>query len=141
MLKYGISHSSLNMKLRLSWVEATLRVQSLKSPEQMDSAYPGSSVGRRTALERVAYLLLFLYDRADELKLTKDGKIQLPITQQHLADALGLSLVHTNKTLKRLLVTKSIRWQARTFEMLDRAALADLAGGDTLPTRKRRPFI
>jgi CRP-like cAMP-binding protein len=99
------------------------------------------SVGRRTALERVAYLLLFLYDRADELTLTKDGKIQLPITQQHLADALGLSLVHTNKTLKRLLVTKSIRWQARTFEMLDRAALADLAGGDTPPTRKRRPFI
>lgn len=99
------------------------------------------SIGRRTALERVAYLLLRLYHRANELKLTKDGRIQFPITQQHLADALGMSLVHTNKTLKRLLVTKAIRWQARIFEMLDRAALAELAGGDVPPSRGRRPFI
>jgi len=99
------------------------------------------SIGRRTALERVAYLLLHLYHRASELGMVKDGKLQFPITQQHLADALGMSLVHTNKTLKRLLVTKSIRWQARTFQMLDRGALAELAGGDIPQTRTRRPFI
>ncbi len=99
------------------------------------------SIGRRTSLERVAYLLLHLYSRASELKMTKDGKLQFPITQQHLADALGMSLVHTNKTLKRLLVTKAIRWQARALEMLDRAALAELAGGDVTPSRIRRPFL
>ncbi|MBS0248271.1 MAG: Crp/Fnr family transcriptional regulator [Proteobacteria bacterium] len=99
------------------------------------------SIGRRTALERIAYLLLHLFDRARELKLIQEDKLQFPITQQHLADALGMSLVHTNKTLKRLLVTKAIRWQARTFEMVDRAALAELAGADTPPPRSRRPFI
>ena len=31
------------------------------------------------------------------------GTVDWPINQQHIADALGLSLVHTNKTLRRLL--------------------------------------
>ena len=42
-----------------------------------------------------------------------------PLTQQHLADALGLSIVHTNKTLKRLSDRKIIRWKNRELEILD----------------------
>lgn len=98
------------------------------------------SLGRRTALERTAYLLLHLYVRAEESGLVKNGTIQFPFRQQHLADTLGMSLVHTNKTLRRLLMTKAIRWKDRVFEMVDRAALAALAGDDV--TRRRpRPFI
>jgi hypothetical protein len=41
-----------------------------------------------------------------------------------------MSLVHTNKTLKRLSAASAIRWKGRNFELLDRAKLADLAGGD-----------
>jgi CRP-like cAMP-binding protein len=43
-----------------------------------------------------------LYKRADALGLVTDGTFAFPLTQQHIADALGLSLVHTNKTLARL---------------------------------------
>jgi CRP-like cAMP-binding protein len=43
-----------------------------------------------------------LYKRADALRLVADGTFAFPLTQQHIADALGLSLVHTNKTLSRL---------------------------------------
>ena len=64
------------------------------------------SVGRRTALERIAYLLLHLFVRAQEAGLTKGNSIQFPFTQQHLADTLGMSLVHTNKTLKRLTASR-----------------------------------
>ena len=61
------------------------------------------SVGRRTAAERVAMLLIRLYKRAAALQLPEAGRaVPFPITQQHIADALGLSLVHTNKTLRRL---------------------------------------
>lgn len=98
------------------------------------------SLGRRTALERTAYLLLHLFARADEAGLTKNGTTPFPFTQQHLADALGLSLVHTNKTLKRLLASKAVRWQDRVFEMVDRAALAGIAGEDVTPMTQR-PFI
>jgi hypothetical protein len=38
-LKYGISHSMVYMKLKRSSVAAALRVQLLKSPGQMESAY------------------------------------------------------------------------------------------------------
>jgi hypothetical protein len=51
-----------------------------------------------------------------------------------------MSLVHTNKTLKRLFVSKAVRWKDRIFEMIDRAALAGIAGSDVIPYR-RRPFI
>lgn len=98
------------------------------------------SIGRRSALERVAFVLLHLYSRARELQLERKSVVQLPFTQQHLADALGLSLVHTNKTLKRLIATKTIRWQGRNFEMLDADALSEIAG-TTVSASKNRPFI
>lgn len=99
------------------------------------------SVGRRTALERAAYLLLHLFQRAAEAGLTKGETIQFPFTQQHVADTLGMSLVHTNKTLKRLTATKAVRWRDRQFEMLDPQELARIAGVEPSRPRVRRPFI
>src|SRR6476619_5023755 len=93
------------------------------------------SLGRRTALERAAFLLLHLFTRADESGLVKNGSIQFPFTQQHLADTLGMSLVHTNKTLKRLFLTKAVRWKDRVFEIVDRTALAGMAGSDVSKAR------
>jgi CRP/FNR family transcriptional regulator, anaerobic regulatory protein len=98
------------------------------------------SLGRRTALERTAYLLLHLYTRAEEAGLTRDSTVSFPLTQQHLADTLGMSLVHTNRTLKRLLASNAVRWKDRRFEISDRAALARLAGEDVTAPRPR-PFI
>ena len=39
-----------------------------------------------------------------------------------------MSLVHTNKTLKRLFLSKAVRWKDRVFEMVDRTALVKIAG-------------
>src|SRR6201994_4414043 len=96
------------------------------------------SLGRRNALERTAYLLLHLYTRAQEAGFVKDNTIQFPFTQQHLADTLGMSLVHTNKTLKRLLASQAVRWKDRVFEIVDRNALVEIAG-DTVTQRRPRP--
>jgi len=61
-----------------------------------------TSVGRRSAAERIAALIVMLFKRAKMLGLTTDDTFDFPLTQEHIADALGLSLVHTNKTLARL---------------------------------------
>lgn len=61
-----------------------------------------TSAGRRSATERVAALIIMLYKRAKVLGLVDGETFAFPLTQQHIADALGLSLVHTNKTLARL---------------------------------------
>ncbi|MBC7939468.1 MAG: Crp/Fnr family transcriptional regulator [Chitinophagaceae bacterium] len=61
------------------------------------------SVGRRSAEERLATLLLQLYKRAAALlPSTPPEGLPFPLTQQHIADALGLSLVHTHRTLRKL---------------------------------------
>lgn len=66
------------------------------------------TTGRRNATERVAMLLMHLYRRVERLGLERkdtDGSgssVEFPINQQHIADNLGLSLVHTNKTMRRL---------------------------------------
>ncbi len=73
--------------------------------------------------------------------MTKGNTIQFPFTQQHVADTLGMSLVHTNKTLRRLSATKAMRWKDRKFELLDREALARIANYERPQARARRPFI
>lgn len=98
------------------------------------------SVGRRTAIERMAYLFLHLFTRAEEVGLTKGDTIQFPFTQQHVADTLGMSLVHANKTLKKLSATRTMRWKGKVFEILDREALAQIAKLE-IPDPHKRPFI
>ena len=58
------------------------------------------SLGRRSALERAAYLLLHLFVRADEAGLVKKWKYPVSIHTTASGHTLGMSLVHTNKTLK-----------------------------------------
>lgn len=60
------------------------------------------SLGRRTALERTAHLIVELLRRLTVVNMADDGRFTLPVTQEILADALGLSIVHMNRTLRRL---------------------------------------
>ncbi len=61
-----------------------------------------TSAGRRSARERIAALIIMLYKRLDALGLVVNGAMPFPLAQQDIADVLGLSLVHTNKSLARL---------------------------------------
>ena len=85
------------------------------------------SIGRRSAAERVAHVLLDIFRKCRALEMTTGQKVDFPFTQQHLADALGLSLVHTNKTLQALISRKLFRWKGGTFELLDEQKLAEAA--------------
>ena len=94
------------------------------------------TAGRRNATERVAMLLMHLYRRLERLGLAEDGSVGFPINQQHIADTLGLSLVHTNKTLRRLqqLGLHEIR-NGRLF-LLNSRALQRIAEYYDLPPKK-----
>jgi CRP/FNR family transcriptional regulator, anaerobic regulatory protein len=98
------------------------------------------SIGRRTALERMAYLFMHLYRRAKELKLVKDMAFLTPINQQHLADTLGLSLVHTNKTVRKLIDRGLITWRDKVLTVRNEdglSAVAKYEGDKSAP----RPII
>ena len=99
------------------------------------------SVGRRSAMESIAYVLVHISNRAISLKLatTRDG-LSLPVTQQQLADALGLSLVHTNKTIRKLSNRGLMIWKNGYFKILDANELSRIA--DYVPVENQpRPLI
>lgn len=60
------------------------------------------NVGRRDAFERVSHLLWELFLRYATVGRINGDTFSLPLTQQELADALGLSAVHVNRTIQRL---------------------------------------
>lgn len=99
------------------------------------------SIGRRSAAERAAYLLVFLHSRAKSTGPVQAGQsITLPLTQQHVADTLGLSLVHTNKTLRKLADQGLIRWLDRGCEVVNAEGLYQVAEWWP-PAESKRPFI
>lgn len=85
------------------------------------------NVGRRTALERVAHLLCEVYFRQAAVGRAKEGRCELPITQVELADALGLSAVHVNRTLRELRLSGLIDWRGKTLAIPDVDALTRIA--------------
>lgn len=92
------------------------------------------AIGRqRTAREAVAWALLKLFKRGRALGLVEAGQMQLPFRQQDLADALGLSLVHTNKTLAKLRNMQLASWSNGTLHVSDLVGLAEVAKTDMLP--------
>ena len=62
------------------------------------------NVGRRNARARIAHLLCELALRqSPETREAPEGTIvRLPLTQEHIADATGLTAVHTNRTIQTL---------------------------------------
>lgn len=59
-------------------------------------------LGRLSAYERVASLLLELHQRQRQVGLADETSMPMPLTQESLADALGLSAVHLNRTMQQL---------------------------------------
>jgi CRP-like cAMP-binding protein len=60
------------------------------------------SLGRRPAPERVAHLLVELCYRMEAAGLARGDVVEMPITQDQLADCVGISLVHANRVLQQL---------------------------------------
>ncbi|MCR8825502.1 Crp/Fnr family transcriptional regulator [Photobacterium sp. TY 1-4] len=96
-----------------------------------------ASVGQRTAFEAIAWALCKIMLRGQGLGLAKDRVMPMPFRQQDLADALGLSLVHTNKTLSKLRNRQLANWGDDMLIVNDLGALADAAGMTLEPPMKR----
>ncbi len=99
-----------------------------------------TTVGQRTAMERIAWALTRITLRARALGLGDERFVPLPFRQQDLADALGLSLVHTNKTIAKLRERQLIAWSGGRLSVPDLPALAAIAQMD-LDRVEMRPLI
>jgi CRP-like cAMP-binding protein len=63
----------------------------------------------------------------EALGLARGGVVPFPFKQQHLADALGLSVIHLNRVLRNLRASGLVRLEGRSLTVADREALCRLA--------------
>lgn len=87
-----------------------------------------TSLGRRDAVGRVAHLLLELHGRILRRGGGDARGSAMPLRQAHIADALGLSVEHANRALAALRRDGVASLAKGRFEILDRAALEEVAG-------------
>jgi len=98
-------------------------------------------IGRRDADARMAHFLLELGSRLALVGLgTKQG-YDCPLTQYHLADALGLSAVHVNRVLRQLRESGLVTFRDGHVTFDDHARLADLAGFDPTYLDQTGPLL
>jgi CRP-like cAMP-binding protein len=90
------------------------------------------NVGRRDSRARIAHLLCELIIRFQKIGASRDGILDFPITQEQLADATGLTSVHTNRTLQSLRKDGLIRLDSRSLSVLDWDGLREIGDFDEL---------
>lgn len=86
------------------------------------------NIGARPALERIAHLFCEIELRLRAVGLVENDRCDMPITQYDLADTVGLSSVHVNRTLQELRRQGLITLTGRALTIHDRPSLRALAG-------------
>jgi CRP-like cAMP-binding protein len=84
-------------------------------------------LGAQAALPKVAHLICELAARLDVMGLARNGRFQIMMTQRHVADACGLSIVHVNRTIQELRHRGLIAWEGSEIELLRPDELRELA--------------
>jgi CRP/FNR family transcriptional regulator, anaerobic regulatory protein len=86
------------------------------------------SLGRRNAAERLARLLLCLFERSVAMKKSIGNSCYFPATQRHLADALGLTPTHVSTTLRQLREQGILTLSDRLLTILDMQRIQSFSG-------------
>jgi CRP-like cAMP-binding protein len=96
---------------------SALRESAILSEHLIDTA-------RRSAYERVSHFLLELFVRLGTVGRTVGMSFDLPLTQELIGDALGLTMVHVNRTFRALREDKLVAVDGRRVTILDFEALS-----------------
>lgn len=91
-----------------------------------------ASVGQTKAVQRLSAFLIHIYERLRQIDCIDGQSFTLPLTQNELAEIVGLTFVHVNRSLRELDRRGLIERSGKRITLTDLAALRDLAG---LPER------
>lgn len=86
-----------------------------------------TSLGRSSAKGRVAALLLWIANRAKVADPAGGDSIAVPMTQEEIGDATGLTAVHVNRTMRALVEQGLIARSSGSIRILDAARLTRVA--------------
>ena len=88
------------------------------------------SLGRRSALSGMAHLFCELYVRLEMVGRAQGDGYDFPLTQRELAECLGLTVVHANRTLQELRRRRVLEFENRRLTVRDRKGLEGIAEFD-----------
>jgi len=88
------------------------------------------AIGGLPAVPHLAHLFCEMYLRLESIGLAKDYSFALPLTQEQLADTLGISPVHANRSLQSLRGDGIIQFDGKTGTILNWRKLVDLGQFD-----------
>ncbi|MBB3356097.1 CRP-like cAMP-binding protein [Rhizobium sp. BK049] len=88
------------------------------------------AMGRRSKRAHIAHLVCELFMRLKVVRRTRGESFQFPLTQIEMADVLGISVVHLNKTLQALRREGAFTWENRTITIVDWERLQEIAEFD-----------
>jgi CRP-like cAMP-binding protein len=118
----------------LEWTaERPALARAIWGASQVSAALLGEwvvSAGRRTAQQRTAHLLCELVERMRHAGIMSGDTVGFPFTQVELADALGLTAVHVNRTLQGLRAERTIDLFNGTLSILNWRELRQAASFD-----------
>lgn len=115
--------ASRHVRLRVALEWSKFRDRSMIHARLID-------IGRRSASQSMAHLILELYHRLRLVGAAGENCFALPLTQETLADALGLTMVHVNRTLRQLRADGLVDLKNGLLTIRDRERLTELAGFD-----------
>ena len=121
-----------NLRQLIEDASVRLRVMSLLIEAQQRADRHVFALARLDAQERIASCLIGVYDRLRRRQLISRPTFNLPLTQDQLADYLGLTPVHVSRTLKRLREERLASVDRQVVILRDVPRLRALAaGGET----------
>lgn len=94
------------------------------------------AIGQDSGVGKVAFLLVTLFRRGVRAGLASQSVLPFPLTQRHVGDALGLSVVHVNRMLQQLQRDGLVRLKRGRLELLDERRLAAIGH---VPDRRDEP--
>jgi CRP-like cAMP-binding protein len=100
-----------------------------------------TNVGQREAKNRLAHLLCETLVRMKAIGLADDHSCELAMTQAEIADAMGVSTVHVNRTLQELRAEGLISLKGSALQALDWKALKRVGDFDATYLHFRDPSV
>ena len=84
-------------------------------------------LGAQTAYERMVHLFLEIYVRLNLVGLAANNRFAMPLKQEVIANALGLSIVHVNRVLQQIRRDKLLRLESGIVTVLDKDRMEAIA--------------
>jgi CRP-like cAMP-binding protein len=90
------------------------------------------NVGQRPALTRLAHILLEVRERLKIINKVRGNRFEMPLTQEQLGDAMGITPVHVNRVVKQLRDEGVVEFQRGAVTVINEGRLEQIADFDDL---------